>query len=262
MFMSRLQSFQNRMAWYKSLTKSSLHAFTHLVLMKFFPEKNFQAFYNGQPFVFTRKDMSALHEVLIEKEYDFLQPLISDQSKLVIVDIGANIGTFSIWSLNINPDAQIFSLEASPKNFSTLIQNQRTHKNAENWECLNRAAWNTDTEIGFKEDGDSMSYKVSNSSDTRVKAMSLPSLLVDINQISKKDYIDIMKIDIEGAEEAFLANTPENKKALQKIKNLVIELHPNYCDSDAVYAFLQECFKNIEEQQDRETRKPLLLCQN
>tara|TARA_A100000164_G_C21422303_1_gene547256 strand:+ start:366 stop:575 length:210 start_codon:yes stop_codon:yes gene_type:complete len=67
-----------------------------------------------------------------------------------------------------------------------------------------------------------------------------------------------MKIDIEGAEEAFLC---DNDVDLSNVKNLIIELHPSRCDTKKIRALLEANFTKTTEKHDPSLSKPLLLCQ-
>ncbi|MCK5244957.1 MAG: hypothetical protein KAJ90_06775, partial [Desulfobacterales bacterium] len=62
---------------------------------------------------------------------------------------------------------------------------------------------------------------------------------------------------IEGSEEAFLCTSPD---ALKRVGSLVIELHPQLCDTDCVQLLLEEYFDHIEDIGGRKSTKPLLYC--
>ena len=81
--------------------------------------------------------------------------------------------------------------------------------------------------LTFSDVGDSMSHRVSDEGAVEVQGMSLYELL----SASKFDTVDLMKLDIEGTEEAFLCENPE---LLKRVNILVVELHPNVCDTQKV----------------------------
>ena len=70
---------------------------------------------------------------------------------------------------------------------------------------------------------------------------------------------DLVKIDIEGSEEALLCVRPN---LLKRVKALVIEQHPGLCDIKRVDATLKTHFDCIEEIGGRRSSKPLLFCQH
>lgn len=207
----------------------------------------FQGKYYGYNFTFRGCDLSALKEVFIDQEYEFLKDILTTDKPPVILDVGAHIGTFSLWALKTNPKAQIISVEASPNTFK--IVNDTAQKTQKNWKVINRAAWKNTDSIAFSDDGESMSHKVLPEGKKMVQGIPLSELA--------KDDIDLMKIDIEGAEEAFLS---QNHEALENVACLVIELHPNYCDTDKVREVINKYYPNVEEVQGRISNKPLLLC--
>jgi hypothetical protein len=96
-----------------------------------------------------------------------------------------------------------------------------------------------------------MSHKVSAKGSVQVKGISLAALT------EGRGDIDLMKVDIEGAEEAFLCADPA---ALTPVKRLVIELHPQLCDTQRVRDVLQKAFSQIVEIHGRTSSKPLLYC--
>lgn len=68
-----------------------------------------------------------------------------------------------------------------------------------------------------------------------------------------------MKIDIEGAEEAFFQTADT---VLDKVERLVIELHPKSCDVEFVKRILEKHYTQIEDITGRINAKPVLYCKN
>ena len=192
---------------------------------------------------------------MIDDEYAFLCPFIKESESPVIIDVGSHIGLFSFWVLNINPQSRIFGIEASPATFEILKRNVEGNQNANiKWQVINRAAWENSECIQFSDTLDSMSHRVSENGSQQVSGITLKEV---IEKASSNREIDLMKVDIEGAEEAFLMAEPE---ILKKVKRLVIELHPGLCDTDRVNELLHEAFPIIEKITGRTSSKPLLYC--
>jgi FkbM family methyltransferase len=87
---------------------------------------------NGMTFV-SRKhaiDGSCLNEVWFDKSYDptaFDIPFDWSKAK-TIIDIGGNIGTFTVFAAAKSPQAHIITLEPEPSNFQVLSKNvQNNH---------------------------------------------------------------------------------------------------------------------------------------
>lgn len=207
--------------------------------------------YHGQSFTFRGTDMNAVREVLTNEEYGFLRPYLTAPKAPVVFDIGAHVGLFALWCLQQNPQAALYSLEANPSTYAILAQNVKAQGLA-NWVALNRAAWQSDEWIMFDNNAESMSSHVTTKGDTRVQGISWASLMQQWPAA-----VDIMKVDIEGAEESFITAAPD---MLDRIKLLVIELHPNRCNSDAVMNLLQRKYATVTPIGGRLSTKPLLLC--
>jgi FkbM family methyltransferase len=259
----RACSFVTRVSWLKEFMPSTLATVYHLIKIKINANTPMTGTYKGLTFTAYPQDLSAVKEVLVDTEYDFLKDIIHSIEAPSILDVGGNIGTFSLWILGENKNANILSIEASPKTFETI---NKTVKAAQekgfNWACKNKAAWKDNSDVFIKTDGDSMGHKVSDDGGSKIKGITLQELISTQQERSKTTQIDILKVDIEGAEEAFLADTEDNKASLENVKNLVIELHPNYCDVTGVETLIKACYKHIIPQMDRLSDKPLLHCYN
>ena len=72
----------------------------------------------------TNKGFGIVADLWIGKAYDFLL-----EGSSLIVDVGAHIGVFSIRASYLNPECQVFAIEASPANFEKLKKNIPNNKN-------------------------------------------------------------------------------------------------------------------------------------
>jgi FkbM family methyltransferase len=206
-------------------------------------------------FVFRATDISAIHEVLLDREYAFLRPVLDGLPAPTVIDAGAHIGLFSLWLLSERPETHILSVEADPQTYAVLSENvARSGRRVSSWRAINRAAWKENASVSFMDVGDSMSHRVSGSGGALVDGISLDEL---IEMVSPNGEIDLLKVDIEGAEEVFLCAHPD---ALARVHNLVVELHPTLCNSGRVDALLKSAFRNVEYIGGRVSSKPLLLC--
>jgi len=212
--------------------------------------------YQNIEFQFRRCDIPALREVLLEGEYAFLKEMLEGTNTPYIYDIGAHIGLFSIWAFSINPRAEILSIEASPHTYKILSSNvsKAQHKKF-SWHTENKAAWHNNEDIKFSDSSEStMSHRVDGHGKVIVQGITLNNLIA---RLPKNQKIDLMKIDIEGAEEAFLCADGVN---FEKIENLAVELHPQLCNTEKVMDVLKDNFTEIEECHNELLSKPLLFC--
>lgn len=199
--------------------------------------------------------MLALKEVLVDREYALVLPRLAGIRAPRVLDVGAHIGLFSLWLLQEYPQARVVSVEADPHTYDILVRNvAATRAAGARWDALNAAAWDEDgRELRFSSAGPSMSHRISGSGEIVVKGVTLPTLMHRLGT----DTIDLMKIDIEGSEEAFLCAHPD---VLRRVRNVVVELHPNLCDTQRVLRVLRDAYGTVTEVPQRTSSKPLLLC--
>ena len=99
----------------------------------------------------------------------------------------------------------------------------------------------------------SVSSKVSDAGHKPVDGIDLPTLM----SLLPEEQIDVMKIDVEGAEEVFLC---AHHESLARVRHLIVEIHPLACDEQRVRSVLRQHFPVVEDVADRISSKPLLYC--
>lgn len=253
---NKLYVWKTVFQWFKTLMPSGFHALLYLVAFKFNVLRSATGLYKGTKFRFFKRDMSALKEVLVDEEYSFLNVSSAQKpsSSFTVLDVGAHIGTFGMWLLSEVPGAHIMSVEASPATFSTTAYNaQRFDSEHNQWRVIQRAAWKNNDVLKFSNEGDSMGFKVAKDGDDEVVGISFADLLRE----SGFDRVSLMKIDVEGAEEQFLA---ASGPLLSRVDQVVIEIHPLLCDEGNVRDVLQQAFDHVIDIQGRVSSKPLLHC--
>lgn len=219
------------------------------------PDGVHSAAYNGKPVLFRSADEMALREVLIDKEYDFIGERLKAIPAPRVIDIGAHIGTFAIWLAGVNAAAALTCVEADPATFALTERNLGAHLPSAH--ALHRAGGADDASIlRLSVDGPSMSHRIDAKGGVEVRSISL-STLVEL-AAGPTDRVDMVKIDIEGSEEALLCADPG---VLRRIDALVVELHPSLCDTAAVREVLDQHYGSVVEIGGRKSSKPLLYCQ-
>jgi FkbM family methyltransferase len=169
-------------------------------------------------------DVELYKSVLLESEYDYAVPF----SPCAIVDAGANCGMTSIFYANKYPEARIVAVEPEPSNYAALVRNSARYPNIM---PVYGALWNVDGEVEVFPGGRlkrKWSFRVRTGAGCR--AITLPTLMRETGI----DEIDILKIDVEGAEREIFSTC----NWMEKVKLLAIELHDRYFPgcSDAVNA--------------------------
>lgn len=224
-----------------------------LVRRRISPDSLLLLHYHGMPVHFRGRDSDALEEVLHLQEYGFLAPFLRNLRCPLIVDVGSHIGTFGIWTLAINPGSEIVSVEADPSTFDVALKNIPKH--TESWKIYNRAAFDrSGMAVSLKTSGPSMGHHLSSDGDVEVVSIDLEEVLALAHTDRR---ISLLKIDVEGAEEAFLCG---NVTALSRVDRLVVELHPNRCDVGRVRMVLEREFDFVEDVSREWSSKPLLHC--
>jgi FkbM family methyltransferase len=166
-------------------------------------------------------DLPTYDQVFINKEYEF----IVEESPRVIIDAGANIGLTSIYFANMYPECRIIAIEPEASNYIILKMNIAAYSNII---PLNAALWDKNEEVilidpglgkwGFiTREGDSNETYLGNMCH-KVKGMTIDKIMED-HGLEK---IDILKIDIEGAEREVFSNS---SSWIGKVDALIIELH-------------------------------------
>jgi FkbM family methyltransferase len=165
---------------------------------------------------------SAFDEIFLREVYKFKFKNFTRNP--VILDIGANVGYFSMYILSKYPLAKLIAFEPVPSNLSLLEYHKMINKLS--FKIDTRAVMGTKKNVAISFNKNSK-YSVSASvleRDTanftiNVTAMSIPDIFTENNI----DHCELLKIDCEGAEYNILFNCPP--EYLKKISNMVIEVH-------------------------------------
>ena len=188
-------------------------------------------------------DVFVYKTLIIDVDYNF----ISSQEPEVIIDAGAHIGLAAIHFANKFPNAKIISIEPEENNFQLLKHNI---KNYPNIIALQAALWDKDGEIELLDTGfDSWSFMTADHSKHEkykvpviqkkhtVQSITIDRLLSDYNLSS----IDILKMDIEGAEKEVFQN---HSSWVNNVRSIIVELH------DRMKSGCEEEFLKIAEKFD------------
>lgn len=190
-------------------------------------------------FIYKTKDsfLLLLSEVYLNKIYH-TQLNIDDP---IIFDLGANIGLTSSYYREVFKNAKIHSFEANPLAYKILEYNNK--ENNLQLKTYNVALGSNDSERDFYftlDDHVGASFFSSRSNDQGNK------ITVKQERLSNfiHEEIDILKIDVEGAEMEIIKELNDTDK-LKYIKNVIVEFHCNIKEnSNSLINFLQIFEKN------------------
>lgn len=154
---------------------------------------------------------------IIREEYSFIK---TDRDIKTIIDGGANIGTASRYFNKRFPKAQIVSVEPSGSNFDILTSNTA---GIDSITCLKGGLWSKNTNLKIIDD---LAWKyalrvIEDKESGDIQAYSITGIMEKMNW----DFIDILKLDIEGSELELLSNNLSLWS--HKVGMLIIELHPD-----------------------------------
>lgn len=214
---------------------------THSTTSNFFDDLNNVNFVNvmvntiSVPFAYRAVDLPIVKDVF-EKEEHFI-PIDNFQPKLIL-DCGGNIGSTALYYTIKYPNAQIYSIEPEKNNFRLLKYNTALYDNVH---AIKSALWDKETFIRVEDRGFGiagfMTFETTEDDPEAFETVTVAKLLKD----SEFDEIDLLKLDIEGAEkEVFSA--PNVDEWLPKVKVLTIELHDRMKD-DCSYEFFKAVSK-------------------
>ena len=146
----------------------------------------------------------------------------------VFLDIGANIGSVSLYVDNFNKvrnednKIKVYSVEPEPNNLSLLKENIKNNP-TENITVINNAIWHEQKTVSItNQGGNSSIIDGSYPESVQVLAITIQNF-IDLYNI---DEIDVAKIDIEGAEFDLIINTPP--ETLAKIKYITLEFDKSF----------------------------------
>lgn len=146
----------------------------------------------------------------------------------VIIDGGAHIGLSTLYFKHLYPQAQIVAFEPNPLTFALLEKNvEQNH--LENVTLHQKALSKHNGEAQFFMDETdwqwlSTSSLIEHAWNGQQKTKSLKVEATRLDQyLSDYKQIDLLKLDIEGAETQVLMSIRDQ---LPKIKNLIFEFHP------------------------------------
>lgn len=172
-------------------------------------------------------DIWSLREVWLFEAYRFPAAIRPG----LVIDLGANIGLASVWLATRYQASEVIAVEPVPSNEELTRRNlqQNTVKAA----VIPAAVGSRDGSVKFVEHAESNFGHADYSLTGTTPMVSMKSVLARYAQGKR---IDLLKMDIEGAEEELLS---ANLEWLQSVDAIITELHPGVIDASGVIATLQ-----------------------
>lgn len=156
--------------------------------------------------------LTSYGEIFVEQIYKIR---CADESP-VILDLGANIGLSVLYLKRLYPKARITAYEADPRIFACLEQNI-TGNGYRDVVLVNKAVWHENAVLQFSQEGGDGGRVAWDGERGTVAVQSQ-----DIREIMEGRTIDLLKMDIEGAEDVVL---PACREYLPAVRTIFIEYH-------------------------------------
>lgn len=136
----------------------------------------------------------------------------------VIVDAGANIGAFSVYALLKAPQSKVIAIEPAPDSYQRLrqsIESSGLAARANTYQCALGSTRGTTT--------------INMTAESQFRETGRGGVTVPLEPLTNfiTETVDLLKMDIEGAEAGILLEEPE-AAALHRVRRIAMEFHPGY----------------------------------
>ena len=136
-----------------------------------------------------------------------------------ILDCGANVGVASLYFKRRYPAARVTAYEADPALFAMTKANLAAN-GAGDVDTVNAAVWTSNGRVTFRAEGSDSGMIDGLAGAVAGPAVDVPSLR--LRDIIAGEEIDLLKLDIEGAEDSVLADC---ESVLHRVHAIVMDLH-------------------------------------
>jgi FkbM family methyltransferase len=160
-------------------------------------------------------DFAVFNSIFAKGEYD----LDIGFNPEYIIDAGAYIGVSTVYFRHKYPEAKIIAVEPEKSNFDLLVRNTKPYKSIF---CVNAGIYGEDVPLVISDHAaEKYAFRVERSNFTEE---SVPGYMIKtLMEEFQLPHIDILKMDIEGAEYSVFAHDPD--AWLTGVRVLVAELH-------------------------------------
>ncbi len=163
-------------------------------------------------------DVLTFWQVFVDQEY----AISVRRPPRTIIDAGANIGLASIYFATRFPEARIVAIEPEKSNFEMLCRNVKPYRNIV---PVCAAIWNENKRISLVDPG--LGHSGFMTFDRADEGAGQPLELIDAVTIARimddhgLEHVDILKMDVEGAESEVF----EDPFWIGRVDSLIVELH-------------------------------------
>jgi FkbM family methyltransferase len=188
-------------------------------------------------------DIDVFNQIFLMDEYQpLIQAIKTHHIEIdTIIDLGANIGLSTIYFNNEFKNAKIYAIEPDNENFRQLNLNIRNKKNIS---AENVAIWTEKIDLvensvnPFRDGGNWAKTFIpahNEIKDSKISGVTVGDLIIKFNLKT----IDLLKIDIEGAER-YIFVEENNLDFLAQTKVISIEIHDEFNIRSNIYKILKK----------------------
>lgn len=182
----------------------------------------------GPPFI-VPDALSFIHshrEIFRNRLYEFR----TKRRDPVILDCGANIGLSVLYFKQLYPNSRVLAFEADPQIFGLLAANCAACALV-GVELINKAVWTADVMLDFAQEGADAG---------RMPQPGEVGNVISVEACRLRDFllqqpVDMLKLDIEGAETAVLLDCAD---ALDSVQHVFVEYHSFVSEPQTLAALL------------------------
>jgi FkbM family methyltransferase len=178
-------------------------------------------FRNGAQLIISRGvDHVPIIEIFLNEDYG----AISDDA--VVIDLGANIGVFTIYATTTARSVRVYAYEPLPDFCAVLKENVRLNQRSESVHCFNCAVA---AEVGARYldvRGGEFFFPTlisTTNNESQESVVVHCTTLAQIMESNHLEHVDLLKMDCEGAEYEILYPTPSSH--LERISEIRMEYH-------------------------------------
>lgn len=143
-----------------------------------------------------------------------------------VIDLGANIGLASLYFAHHWPSCKILAVEPNPETCDVLLSNLKPLSRAGRCKMLQAAVWSTSTQLSYyQQPGRFSTFSVHETIHGEKGSGTVSGqTMAEVIRHSGFTAIDLLKVDIEGAEAQLFAG---NVDWLSSVGSIAIEFHGN-----------------------------------
>lgn len=167
----------------------------------------------------SKSDLAVIREIWCENVYEVQDGDIDDTG--VVVDLGANIGAFSVFAAQLRPDkiTKVIAVEPEPHNLEMLYKNIKQNNMQEVIEVMPYIVLgHTGGFMGISDEHGGSRVMPTQDATAKAQVISLADLLKKCGV----EYVDILKIDVEGAEADIILKA--SKDTLNLFRYITMEI--------------------------------------